>query len=376
MHVGLGVFFQGLTPGRDDHAVCREQLLLADRAEPEGFGSVWTAEHHFTRYHMMPNPAQFLTWMAARTTAVRLGTMVMVLPWHDPVRAAEEIAWVDTVSGGRTVLGLGRGLGAVEFDGFRVDMAQSRPLFVEYATAISAALETGVLRADGPLYRQPAVELHPPALRSFRGRTYASAVSPDSAPIMARLGYGLILIAQKPWETTIAETEQYRQLFLEINGYEPPAPILVNFSTVHADGVRARAWHDEYTTAYARSTVEHYEFGKAHLETVDGYEYYAGLRHNIEKHGLVRFNRFLADLQMTGTPDELVEMTTDRVRALGAGGVITVLSFGGMPPEVAEANFNTYARTVLPRLRAIDVLREIGGPQRPVASSRRPQAFR
>src|SRR6266550_8345420 len=108
MHVGMGVFFQGLERGRDDHQVVRDQLALADQAEALQFQSIWTAEHHFTRYHMMPNPAQFLTYMAARTRRVQLGTMVMVLPWHDPVRVAEEIAWVDSVSEGRVILGLGR----------------------------------------------------------------------------------------------------------------------------------------------------------------------------------------------------------------------------------------------------------------------------
>jgi alkanesulfonate monooxygenase SsuD/methylene tetrahydromethanopterin reductase-like flavin-dependent oxidoreductase (luciferase family) len=362
VHVGLGVFFQGLRPELDDHTVCRDQLALADRAEGERFQSLWTAEHHFTRYHMMPNPAQFLTYMAGRTRALRLGTMVMVLPWHDPVRVAEEIAWVDSVSRGRVILGLGRGLGPVEFDGFRLDMAESRPRFVEYATAVSEALETGVIRSAGPLYVQPPAALHPPAFASFRGRTYASAVSPESAPIMARLGYGLMLIAQKPWETTVAETEHYRRLFREFNGHEPPQPILVNFTTVHPDGARAGAWHDEYTMAYARSTVEHYEFGNPRLESVPGYEYYAGLRRNIAKHGTGRFNRFLADLPITGTTDEVVEATADRVRALNAGGVVTVLSFGGMPAEVAEANFTTYAREVLPRLQGIDPARDIGRP--------------
>ena len=155
MHVGLGVFFQGLEPGRSDHDVVRGNLALADQAEPLGFESIWTAEHHFTRYHMMPNPAQFLTYMAGRTRHAKLGTMVMVLPWHDPVRVAEEIAWLDSVSRGRVLLGLGRGLGAVEFDGFRQAMGESRQRFVEYASAIVDALEHGAIEHDGELYQQP-----------------------------------------------------------------------------------------------------------------------------------------------------------------------------------------------------------------------------
>jgi hypothetical protein len=169
-----------------------------------------------------------------------------------------------------------------------------------------------------------------------------------------------MLIAQKPWDTTVKETEDYRDLFLDLNGYEPPPPVLVNFTTVDPDAGRAAALHDEFAMAYARSTIDHYEFTNPRLEQVNGYEYYAGLRRNIEKHGLGTFNRFLADLQMSGTPDVLVDSTVDRVRALGAGGVINVLSFAGMPAEVARRNFEIYVTSVLPRLRSIDADREIG----------------
>ncbi|WP_051342720.1 LLM class flavin-dependent oxidoreductase [Pseudonocardia spinosispora] len=362
MHVGMGVFFQGLEPGRDDHDVVRGGLALADQAEGRGFESIWTAEHHFTRYHMMPNPAQLLTYFAGRTTAVRLGTMVMVLPWHDPVRVAEEIAWLDSVSRGRVVLGVGRGLGSIEFDSFRLDMGQSRQRFVEYATAISASFETGAIQHNGELYVQPRAEIHPPAFTTFRGRTYASAVSPESAKIMARLGYGLMLIAQKPWQVTVSETAAYRELFVEVNGHEPPAPVLVNFTTVDPDPVRARELHDEYATGYARSTIGHYEFTNERLEHINGYEYYAGLRANITKHGLDRFNRFLADLQMGGTPDELVDQTVERVRALGAGGVVNIFGFGGMPQAVAQRTYDVYTEQVLPRLRGIDTFRDICAP--------------
>lgn len=362
MHVGMAVFFQGLDETRDDHAIVRDNVALAAGAESRGFQSIWTAEHHFTRYHMMPNPAQFLTYVAARTSTAKLGTMVMVLPWHDPVRVAEEIAWLDTVSGGRTILGLGRGLGPIEFDRFRLEMGESRQRFVEYATAISESLETGVLQSDGALYQQPPAELHPPAFTSFRGRTYASAVSPESAKIMAGLGYGLMLIAQKPWATTIAEAAEYRELFRELNGHEPPQPVLVNFTTVDEDPVLAREQHERYSMEYARSTIDHYEFTNPRLETINGYEYYAGLRRNIMKHGLPTFNKFLADLQMGGTPDEVFEQTVERVRALNAGGVVNVMAFGSMTREVAERNVDVYARTVLPRLRAVDPHRDFGIP--------------
>lgn len=362
MHIGAGFFFQGLSDTMSDQDVYRTQLGIADRCEPAGFQSIWTAEHHFNRYHMMPNPAQFLTYMAGRTQHALLGTMVMILPWHDPIRVAEEVSFVDTVSNGRMILGLGRGLGKIEFDGFKLDMGESRQRFIEYADAVSQSLETGVMEYDGQLFKQPRVEIRPNPAFSFRGRTYASAVSPESAKIMAKLGYGLILIAQKPWETVVRETTEYSALFEEVNGYEAPRPILVNLTTVDTDPSRAMDLHNEYTMAYARSTIDHYEFQNPHMEAINGYEYYAGLRKNIEKHGVLTFNRFLADLQIHGTPDQVIENTVERVRALNCAGVVNMLSMGGMPTDVAERNFRTYAEHVLPKLQSIDTFRQIGSP--------------
>ena len=106
MHVGMGTFFQNLGQPRSDAKVYDHELAMADLAEPLGFDSVWAPEHHFTDYIMCPNVVQFLTYMAARTQRVKLGSMVMVLPWHDPVRVAESFSMLDHLSGGRTILGL------------------------------------------------------------------------------------------------------------------------------------------------------------------------------------------------------------------------------------------------------------------------------
>ena len=122
-------------PSRDRQIYLNE-LALADMAEPLGFESIWSVEHHFTDYTMCPDVVQFLSYMAGRTRHVQLGSMVVVLPWHDPMRVAEQVSMLDHLSGGRMILGLGRGAGKVEFDGFRLDMGDSRELFVEYGEAL------------------------------------------------------------------------------------------------------------------------------------------------------------------------------------------------------------------------------------------------
>ena len=149
MHVGMGVIFQGQGEGRTDRNVYRNELRLADLAEPLGFESLWGVEHHFTDYTMCPDVLQYLTYFAGRTQNIQLGSMVVVLPWHQPVRVAEQVLMLDHMSNGRLILGIGRGLGRVEFEGFGVNQEDSRPMFVEAAQAILEGLERGYVEFDG-----------------------------------------------------------------------------------------------------------------------------------------------------------------------------------------------------------------------------------
>jgi len=194
MHVGMAAVFQNPGKARSDRDVYAKELALADLAEPLGFQSVWGVEHHFTDYTMCPDVLQFLTYMAGRTSRAELGSMVVVLPWHDPMRVAEEVSMLDSISGGRLILGLGRGAGKVEFDGFRQPMDESRQRFVESAEMLLRGQEQGYCEYEGQLIRQPRADIRPRPFKSFRGRTYAAAVSPESMRIMAELGVGILII--------------------------------------------------------------------------------------------------------------------------------------------------------------------------------------
>ena len=94
--------------GRSDASVVGEHLALGDLAEPLGFDSLFALEHHFTGYAMSPSPLQLLSYYAGRTKRITLGTSVIVLPWHDPIRVAEQIALLDILCGGRCMFAFGR----------------------------------------------------------------------------------------------------------------------------------------------------------------------------------------------------------------------------------------------------------------------------
>ena len=127
-------------PGRSDAAVLSDHLARADLAEPLGFDSLFGLEHHFTGYSMSPHPLQLLSYYAAKTKKITLGTCVIVLPWHDPIRVAEQIAYLDLLCGGRCMFGFGRGAASVEYAGFRIPMEEARPRFAEAAQLVTTCL--------------------------------------------------------------------------------------------------------------------------------------------------------------------------------------------------------------------------------------------
>jgi alkanesulfonate monooxygenase SsuD/methylene tetrahydromethanopterin reductase-like flavin-dependent oxidoreductase (luciferase family) len=360
MHIGLGLTMQNLDGTVTDAEVYRQELALAAQAEDAGFDSVWFSEHHFSDYQLTPQTPMVLSWLAGQTKRIKLGQMVTVLPWHDPVRVAESYCVLDHLSGGRAIAGLGRGLGRVEFNNFRLEMGESRRRFAEYSAAILEALETGYIEYDGELYQQPRTAIRPSPLASFKGRTFAAAVSPASIELMARMGVGILVIAQKPWETAEAELAAYRERFLELNGFEAPKPVLVLVVGVSRDRQMVQRMRDVYLQRWALSTVQHYEFNNPGFAQIEGYEYYGALANNIAKHGMERFNGFLADLQVWGTPDEVTEKLVDYVRRCDAGGLVIDVTFGGMPYDEARANFDLFAEVVLPELHRHDAGGDIG----------------
>ncbi len=353
MQVGMSVIFQNPDREIPDHVRWQRDLALADLAEPLGFDSVWATEHHFTDYILCPDPIQFLTWVAGRTERVRLGTMVVVLPWRDPLRVAEQIAMLDTVSGGRVVFGIGRGAARAEFAGFRVPMDESRARFVESAEMILTGLEQGFCEYDGRYLVQPRVPIRPAPAHSFKGRTYAAAVSPELSEIMARLGVGLLIIPQKPWEHVARELADYRALFRDVNGAEAPAPVAAGWTFVDESADRAHEMARRYIGGYWASVLRHYEFASAHLKTTKGYEYYGKFADNLAAQGDEGAIDFFMSLQVWGTPEMCCDKIAGIANRIGADQFVGVFSYAGMPPDEAERNMRLFAKAVMPEIKAL-----------------------
>src|SRR2546423_10187515 len=108
-------------------------------AEALGYHSTFLVEHHFTGWNQVSATLTLLTWLGARTSTLRLGTAVLVLPWHNPVLLAEQAATLDLLSGGRLDFGVGKGYRYNEFAGFCVDMEEADARFDEALSVITRA---------------------------------------------------------------------------------------------------------------------------------------------------------------------------------------------------------------------------------------------
>lgn len=353
MKVGLAMNILTVE-GTSDASIYQDHLALGDLAEPLGFQSLWALEHHFTGYSMSPNPLQLLSYFAGRTKRLELGTAVIVLPWHDPVRVAEEIALLDVLSGGRCLFGFGRGAASVEYAGFRIPMEEARPRFVEAAQIVVKALSNEVFSHEGEFYKIPSMSIRPRPISHPERRFYASSVSPESAEIMAKLGFGVLINPQNVWTHTRGEVERYRAIASSV-GLVPRPPIsILNISVANSREEAIERSH-RYMGAKWNSIDAHYHFSDGHLANVKGYEYYGRLAKTYTKLKDASFRDkatdFYASLHVVGTPKECLDQIAEIQSMIGLSHMVTEFGYGGMPREQAELNMRLFATEVMPVLQ-------------------------
>ncbi len=351
MDVGLLVIFQNYLGRSTDADMVSAELALADMAEELGFDKFWPAEHHFTDYSACPDNIQYLSYVAGRTSRIRLGTGAVIVPWNDPLRVAEKMAFLDYLSNGRAVLGLGRGLARREYEAFGLDMGESRERFDEAARMIIDALDTGFIEGAGPFYPQKRTEIRPRPQAGFRDRLYCVGMSPESVVQAATLGAKLMIFSQQPWEL-FAEGSwaSYRRTWGENHEGPPPPPLTGDLMYCHPDPTVAKEKGREYMANYFLTIVDHYEIMSEHFKSSKGYDYYASASDLFREVGLETAVETYCDVQTYGTPGEIVEKLRARHALLGDFELNMIVNYGGMPFDEVKNSVELFAGEVLPEL--------------------------
>jgi alkanesulfonate monooxygenase SsuD/methylene tetrahydromethanopterin reductase-like flavin-dependent oxidoreductase (luciferase family) len=351
MHVGYGTGFQHLG-GYSDTLFMREELGNCELAESRGFDSVWVTEHHFDNYSISPDVCQLLSYLAGKTKRIKLGSMVIVVPWHDPVRLTEQISLLDHLSGGRYILGVGRGLARREFEGLRIDQNEGRLRFDEYTKMVLDALESGFVEGGATL-KQPRREIRPRPFKSFKGRSFAAAASRDSVPVVAKLGLGLLVILQKAWDQVAADFEVYHKHWREAHpNTEPPKPFCSGFCFVDESADRAEELARKYLAANYREALDHYEMLGKHFDTTKSYERYADLSKYLNSIGADKAVEDYIQLMPWGTPQQVLDKFSKMKDLTDMQGIMPNLYFGGMPYQESQRNINCFVKHCLQELKS------------------------
>ena len=163
-------------------------------AEALGFHGTFVVEHHFTGFGQVSATLNLLTWLGAKTTTLRLGTAVIVLPWHNPVLLAEQAATLDLLSGGRLDFGIGSGYRYNEFVGFDVPLTEARDKFEESIGVILKAWTSEErFSHKGKYWTFNDIIVEPPPARKPHPVVWMGAGSDRSIRDVAKRGFNLLL---------------------------------------------------------------------------------------------------------------------------------------------------------------------------------------
>lgn len=209
-----------LAAAESERKVIEEALEEAVVADELGYDSFWLAEHHFSEYGILGNPLVFAAAIAQRTRRIRIGTAVMVIPFYNPLRLAEDAALVDILSNGRLMLGCGRGYQPKELSGFHVDPAESIGLYNEIVDILQLSWTQSNWNYSGKHFQYEDMTVFPRPVQQELPILHA-AVSPDS---FSRLGSQGKRIITSPNFTPLRIMKNNFELYgraLAENGYDP-----------------------------------------------------------------------------------------------------------------------------------------------------------
>ena len=344
-------------PATPDSKCVQAALALGDLAEPLGFDGIWFPEHQGTPYGMTPNPIQALTYFAARTERVSLGTFVAVAPWWNPVRLAHQIAYLDIVSNGRyDTIGIGRGVSKAEFDAVGVPREESRQRFNETLDILELAFSGERFSYDGEIFSFPEMSLRPePISKDLFSRIYSSSSTAESLEILSRRGMVPLFVGNKPISDAGEEVKKVNTFRAE-EGLGPCQPKNVMFMYCVKDDAEA-AETEEWIWTANRDVNVHYGFADAsNFKGVKGYEAYAAreatatavLASQVGDQKRGGPPGYHASNLLIGTPDVVFEKLKAAQESCSFSEVTVIPQFGTMPYENAMESTRLFAAEVLP----------------------------
>jgi natural product biosynthesis luciferase-like monooxygenase protein len=314
---------------RERYEQLLDEVRLLDRM---GYETAWFAEHHFAGYALVPNCLMIAAAAARETSRIRLGAGVVVLPFHHPVRVAEEAAMVDCLSNGRLDLGFGRGYQPIEFEGFGQTLEESQE---RYADALKVVLDIlndpdGPGNYDTPRFKGRGAALWPkPVQRPIP--YWGASISEASFTRYGKLGWPILTFPanQDPAELR-RQIDVYRETYVAA-GHDPARMRvgLTMFTYVNEDQEEA----DQLFEA--------------------GMRHYFGFLHGITKEAEEKQGSFYVEIptlaRLSGNPETVRNRIRELTDYFGATDVLNMSQFYGyLSHEQTLGSIRLFADQVMP----------------------------
>lgn len=290
-----------------------EYVTEADRLD---FKHLFMVEHHFTGQGQVSASMTVLAYLAARTRNIRLGTAVVVLPWHNPVLIAEQAATLDLLSGGRMDFGVGRGYRQAEFDGFCIPIEESTERFDEAMEIIRKAWTSpGRFSHHGKRWHYENIVVEPEPLQRPHPPLWLAAGSHDSIRRAAREGYNLLLDQLAQTHQIVERIAIFREACERVGRKYDPLMVATArpLQMIHHESERAGAYE---TRKRVLSVIGDLARDKLPERVEDD------------------------TASLLGTPDEVIA----KLKELEAGGATNILL---VDPNASVANLRAFAREVM-----------------------------
>jgi len=223
MTMDIGTFLLMQSPGaRSSEEVYARGIEQAQAAEALGYRNVWLGEHHFSTYGYLSRPTQFATYLAAKTTKLRVGTAVIVVPLHHPLLIAEEIAMLDILSGGRLDVGLGRGYQRYEFERFGLQLDAGGHRWDEAIDILLKSFEGRPFSYEGKLFKIPETSVYPQPVQKPHPPIWITAQSEYAIDAAVRRGFDVLTGG---FGVPVERLAEFGNIFARVVAeIEPPRP--------------------------------------------------------------------------------------------------------------------------------------------------------
>lgn len=336
---------------KTEHQIVKEQLDIMRAAEDYGFDSIWPAEHHFTEYGYCASPAVTLAAIASVTKRIRLGTGIVVLPFHNPLRVAEDFAMLDLMSDGRVDFGVGRGYQPVEYAGFQVDQTKSRGIFNEALEIVLQAWTQERVNFKGVHFHYEDQPVRPKPLQKPHPPVWVAGITDATFTLVGKWGFNLLCAPVFGFQGKSAEKllDDYRAA-LRAGGYDPATREVAGLTMVYCGETTVQARKDfaDRVIWYYR-TIAKYIAPPAGKEPVKTYELYSTTR---DLAANISWDQLLsAGAVICGDPDHCIQEITKMQARYGITQLLCWTRLGGLDHKKVLKSMELMQKYVIPHFK-------------------------